>query len=129
MLSDWPFSSGFSIAQPARSDPRNHFVVNFLSAICLNLRVFRHFKDWQGTIVSNRINILSAICSNLRVFHHLIVLDKSRHVWDLKNCIKSYHSIVTIVDTFVESYQFITEFIRHVWTWLDMFRYLSTLRI
>ena len=31
------------IARLARSDPRNHFVVvNFLSAVCSNLGVFRH---------------------------------------------------------------------------------------
>ena len=37
----------FLIARLARSDPRNHFVVgNFLSAVCSNLRVFRHFIEY-----------------------------------------------------------------------------------
>ena len=37
------FLGQFLIARLARSDPRNHFVVNFLCAILSNFRVFRHY--------------------------------------------------------------------------------------
>ena len=65
------FSFFFLIARPARSDPRNHFVV---------------VK-----------NFLCAICSNFRVFHHVVISspDKSKHVleyhWHVWESYESYH--------------------------------------
>ena len=94
----------FLIARLARSDPRNHFVLNFLSAVCSNFWVFHHVFISCHDMFENCINSYhidsEQVQTCLRIIWIITIciilnLNKFKQVWTcsdmFNNHINSYH--------------------------------------